>query len=91
MSKVDKAQALKALQQFNAEYFKGVLDLLSMLDQKDLNHLKTVVETDDGGVYLMSILHVSGPKINFEKLKTGATSEASMSLPENVEEKEVLT
>ncbi len=54
----------------NKEYFMHMLGLAShSMEIKELNYLKTAVVTPDGGTYLISILHVDGPKIDMEKYR----------------------
>lgn len=57
------------LQIAHSEYFMQVVALLSYLkDQKELNYTKVPLQTPDGGLYLVSILHIEGPKIQLDKL-----------------------
>lgn len=57
-----------ALQITHSEYFMQVIALLSHADQKDLAYVKVPVTTPNGGLYLVSILHIEGPKIQLDKL-----------------------
>lgn len=57
-----------ALQLAHSEYFMQVLGLLSHTDQKELNYVKVPVTTPQGGVYLVSILHIEGPKVDLQDL-----------------------
>lgn len=57
-----------ALQITHSEYFMQVLALLSHTEQKDLSYVKIPVTTPNGGLYLVSILHIEGPKVQLDKL-----------------------
>lgn len=67
--KFTKEEVQSALEIVHSEYFTQVLALLSYTDQLELNYNKVPVVTPDGGTYLVSILHVDGPKINIQKFK----------------------
>jgi hypothetical protein len=51
------------------EYLSALLSLLSMdeayKDNQDFNFFKTSIITPNGGIYLLQVQHVEGPKINF--------------------------
>lgn len=71
--KFSKDEVQAALEISHSEYFMQVVALLSHLeDQKDLAFVKVPVTTPAGGVYLVSILHVDGPKVNLQQLKDAA-------------------
>jgi hypothetical protein len=42
---------------------------------KELNYVKKSITTPDGGVYLISILHVDGPKFDMEQYRLVAESQ----------------
>lgn len=64
-----KEEIETALQIVHQEYFLQVMALSSHdPDLKELTFSKVSVSTPDGGVYLVSILHVEGPKVNLRKL-----------------------
>lgn len=64
-----KEEIEAALQMVHEEYFLQVTALSSHdSDLKELEFSKITVSTPDGGVYLISILHVEGPKVNLRKL-----------------------
>lgn len=51
------------------EYFMQVVGLLSHNPEvKELDYVKVPVSTPEGGIYLVSILHVEGPKLNLQNL-----------------------
>ncbi len=55
------------------EYFMHVLGLLSHdPENKELSYVKVPVQTPDGGLYLVSILHVDGPKVQLRTLAESA-------------------
>lgn len=55
------------LQIVHQEYFMQVLALLSYdKSQKELTYVKVPIVTPNGGVYLLSILHVEGPKVDIQ-------------------------
>jgi len=69
-SKEDIEAALSIAHQ---EYFMQVTALLSYdKREKDLSFVKVPITTPDGGTYLVSILHIDGPKINLKKLAKAA-------------------
>lgn len=71
-----KEEIEAALQITHSEYFMQVLALLSHdPDLTDLNYVRVPITTPDGGTYLISILHIDGPKLNLAKL--AAAAEAS--------------
>jgi hypothetical protein len=47
-------------------YLQAVLELLWMAGHEELNFIKKSVETPDGGVYILQLQHVTGPKINVQ-------------------------
>lgn len=62
-----------ALEILHSEYFMQTIALLSHLeDAKDLKYVKVPVSTPDGGLYLVSILHVDGPTVSLKNLKEQA-------------------
>ncbi|HKZ42069.1 MAG TPA: hypothetical protein VJ044_13985 [Candidatus Hodarchaeales archaeon] len=50
-------------------YLAGVLQVLNIQGHGELNFLKKTVTTPQGGVYVLQILHVEGPKIDCQKLE----------------------
>lgn len=70
-----KEEIEAALQIAHSEYFMQVMALLSHdSDQKELSYVKVPVMTPNGGTYLISILHIDGPKVQLDKL-AGAAEE----------------
>lgn len=58
-----------ALQIAHKDYFMQVISLMSLdPNQGDLGYVKVPMITDAGGTYLVSILHVLGPKLNLQQL-----------------------
>lgn len=67
--KFSKEEVQAGLELCHSEYFMQVLALLSHLpENKELNYVKVPVTTPEGGNYLISILHIDGPKVNLEAL-----------------------
>lgn len=65
-----------ALQITHSEYFMQVMALQSHLkDVEFLTYSKCPVTTPDGGTYLVSILHIEGPRINLKKLGEAADAQ----------------
>lgn len=59
-----------ALTIVHREYFMQVLAILSMdKTTKDFTYTKIPITSDDGGTYLLSIMHVDGPKIDLDKIR----------------------
>lgn len=68
-----KEELQAALELTHSEYFMQVVALLSHdPDQGPLSFVKVPVTTPDGGTYLVSILHVDGPKVNLQDLAKAA-------------------
>jgi hypothetical protein len=49
-------------------YLVGVIQLLHEQGHGELNFCRKPVETEDGGMYHLVLQHVSGPKIDIQKL-----------------------
>jgi hypothetical protein len=67
-----------ALQIAHKDYFMQVLSLMSMDPlNTELGFVKVPMITEAGGIYLVSILHVNGPKLNLQQLaaKSDAVAE----------------
>lgn len=65
-----------ALQITHSEYFMQVIALLSNSQElTPLSYVKVPVTTPDGGVYLVSILHIEGPRIDLAKLAAAAEAQ----------------
>lgn len=65
-----------ALQLTHSEYFMQIVALTSHL--KDVQHLtysKCPVTTPEGGTYLVSILHIEGPKVDLKMLAEAADAQ----------------
>ncbi len=68
-----KEEIQAALEVVHSEYFMQVIGLLSHdPENKDLAYVKVPVTTPDGGTYLVSILHVDGPKVDLRQLAEAA-------------------
>ena len=68
-----KEEVQAALEIAHSEYFMQVIALLSHLpENKDLAYVKVPVSTPEGGLYLVSILHVEGPKVDLSRLAKAA-------------------
>jgi hypothetical protein len=62
-----------ALEICHSEYLLQVVALLSHNpENKELTYVKVPITTPDGGTYLVSILHIDGPKINLTNLAKAA-------------------
>lgn len=71
--KFTKEEVEAALQICHSEYFIQVIALMSYdPSTPDLTYVKVPVTTPDGGNYLISILHIDGPKLNLAKLEAAA-------------------
>lgn len=72
-NKFTKAEIQAALDITHSEYFMQVISLLSYdSDIKDLTFVKVPVVTPEGGTYLVSIMHVDGPKVDLVALGKAA-------------------
>lgn len=68
--KYSKQDIQKGLDDVFKEFFTAVIAVMSFdKRQKELNYAKTMVTLPDGGTYLVSILHVQGPKLDLRLLK----------------------
>lgn len=64
-----KEEIEAGLQIAHSEYFMQVVALLSHdPENKDLTYVKVPVTTPQGGTYLVSILHIEGPKVDLQDL-----------------------
>lgn len=74
--KFSKKEVDVAYNEVFKEFFTAVVALAS-LDKKlkELNYVKTPVTTPDGGIYLVSILHIGGPKIDLDLFREVSTSQ----------------
>jgi hypothetical protein len=73
-----KGQIQDALDLLHSEYFMQVIALVSQDGEtQELNYVKVPVVTPEGGTYLVSILHVDGPKVNLLELAKVAESISS--------------
>lgn len=62
------------------EFFTAVVALLSYDKKiKELNYIRTPITLPNGGVYLISILHIDGPKIDMDLLRSVADSQVANS------------
>ena len=71
MSQLTKEQTDAALEIAHREFFMNVLATLSYTDLKEVSYHKVPIVTEDGGTYLVSILHVDGPKIQLDPIREG--------------------
>lgn len=68
-----KEEIKAALEIAHSEYMMNVMALLSHdPDNKELTYVKVPVTTPQGGTYLISILHIEGPKVNLRDLAAKA-------------------
>lgn len=49
-------------------YLQAVMDLCYLRGQDELNYVKKTIEMPDGGIYLLQLQHVAGPKIDLQTL-----------------------
>lgn len=69
-SKFSKQDIQSGVDNVFREFFTAVVAVLSFdKRQKELSYVKTMVTLPDGGTYLISILHVQGPKLDLQLLK----------------------
>lgn len=81
VSSFTKGEIEAALDITHSEYFMQVIALLSHdSDIKDLTFVKVPVVTPDGGTYLVSIMHVDGPKIDLHALGKAAEAKEAADL-----------
>lgn len=71
-----KEEIQAGLELAHSEYFMQVLALLSHdPDNKELNFVRVPVTTPQGGTYLVSILHIEGPKVDLTDLAAKAEAQ----------------
>jgi hypothetical protein len=74
--KISKKEVKVAYDQVFREFFSAVLALASLDNKmKELNYIKTAITTPDGGVYLVSVLHIDGPKIDMDLFRSVSDSQ----------------
>lgn len=83
MKQFSEEEINAALEIAHSEYFMQVISLLSHTDQKDLTFVKVPVTTPEGGTYLISILHIDGPKLDLQTLAKAAETEEAKQEDEN--------
>lgn len=67
--KFSKEELQAAMEIVHREYFMHVLGLASHdPEPRELTYVKIPITTPEGGNYLVSILHIDGPKIDLVKL-----------------------
>jgi hypothetical protein len=49
-------------------YIKALLPLVALSGIDELNFVKKTLEMPDGGIYLLQLQHVMGPKINLKEI-----------------------
>lgn len=67
-----------ALEILHSEYFMQTVALLSHTKEQDLTFVRVPVTTPDGGTYLVSILHVDGPKVQLQQLAKSAEEQEKL-------------
>lgn len=74
MSKINSPENIDvALTVLQREFFMQVVSLLSMDENhKELTLNKVPITLENGGIYLLSLIHVDGPKINLDEIRKGA-------------------
>lgn len=66
--KFSKEEVEAALNLLHREYFMQVSAVCSYTDLKELTFTKCPIQTPSGGLYLVSILHIDGPKLSLDAL-----------------------
>lgn len=74
MQKFAEEDVQAALEIAHSEYFAQIVALLSLSEKAtshggELSYVKVPVTTPQGGNYLVSILHIDGPKLDLLKVK----------------------
>lgn len=70
--KFTKEEVNAALEIIHKEYFSSIMALLSHTEQTEVSYVNVPVVTPQGGTYLVSILHVDGPKFDLTSLRNAA-------------------
>lgn len=58
----------KAFSEVSGGYFVALLEILYAAGHQELNYVKKTITTPQGGVYIIQLQHVTGPKINVQSL-----------------------
>lgn len=67
MQKFKKGVIETGIQTLMSSFFQGIVAAMSHdKKNKELHYVKMPLELENGGLYLVSILHVDGPKFNFD-------------------------
>lgn len=77
MAKVPKKEAREiALNAVFKEFFTAIVAiLLEDKSQKEVNYVKVPITMPNGGNYLISILHIDGPKMDLDLLRLVSQSQ----------------
>lgn len=60
------------------EYFRSIVALASLdPNMEELTYIRVPVETPNGGTYLVSVLHIDGPKLNLKALAAAADAQVA--------------
>lgn len=74
--KIKKESVEAGLQAVSKEFFTAIIAILmSDKKQKELTYVKTAITMPDGGTYLVSVLHIDGPKLDLETLRLVSESQ----------------
>jgi hypothetical protein len=68
MSKPTQAEVDHACNEMGRVYLSSLLQVLALTGLEELNFVKNSFTTPGGGLYLLQVQHVSGPKINLKEL-----------------------
>lgn len=57
----------EAYRELNKAYLTAIIEIMASEKLPEINFYKTTIQTQDGGVYLLQLQHVSGPKIDLKQ------------------------
>jgi hypothetical protein len=68
--KLNEDQRIEANNIICKEFFTAMVGIASCDESvKELTYIKNSITIPSGGIYLVSILHINGPKLDLEQLK----------------------
>lgn len=80
-----KQELANALQQISAEYYKSVIEILSLMgDQDKVNYVRTPIHMPNGSKYILALLHTGGPVLSLKTLNEGGYGEFTGSVEQTL-------
>jgi len=82
----DEDTVQETIKHITSEYLNKVLTGYAMFlpDYKEIDYIRTPFETPTGGIYVVALMHVMGPKINLDDIRKVINEKAKAGESENV-------